>query len=65
MQLALGNVVQMRKQHPCGSDRWVIIRTGADIKIRCLGCGRVVMLDRVEFEKRVRKIWESNPENEG
>ena len=46
----------MRKTHPCGSDRWVITRTGADIKIKCEGCGRVVMLDRPEFEKRVRKI---------
>ena len=65
MQLALGDVVQMRKTHPCGSDRWVIIRTGADIKIRCQGCGRIVMLDRPEFVKRVRKILEHSPEEEG
>lgn len=58
MLLTLGDVVQMRKTHPCGSDRWVIIRTGADIKIRCQGCGRIVMLDRPEFEKRVKKIVE-------
>ncbi len=56
MQLFLGDLVQMRKTHPCGSDRWTIVRTGADIKIRCEGCGRVVMLDRPEFEKRVRKV---------
>ncbi len=62
MLLSLGDVVQMRKTHPCGSDRWVITRTGADVKIRCLGCGRVVMLDRPEFEKRVRKILEHSPE---
>ena len=64
MLLALGDVVQMRKTHPCGSDRWVIIRTGADVKIRCLGCNRVVMLDRPEFEKRVRKILEHSTEEE-
>lgn len=64
MLLALGDVVQMRKMHPCGSDRWTIIRTGADIKIRCMGCGRIVMLDRPEFEKRVRKILERGPEEE-
>lgn len=64
MLLALGDVVQMRKTHPCGSDRWVIIRTGADIKIRCMGCSRIVMLDRPEFEKRVRKILEHNSEEE-
>jgi hypothetical protein len=56
MQIALGDVVKMRKAHPCGSDQWVITRTGADVKIKCRGCGRVVMLDRVEFEKRVKKI---------
>ena len=58
MLLTLGDVVQMKKKHPCGSDKWVIIRTGADIKIRCQGCERIVMLDRPEFEKRVRKIVE-------
>lgn len=56
MRLEIGDLVQMRKAHPCGSDRWTVTRTGADIKIRCEGCGRVVMLDRVEFEKRVRKV---------
>lgn len=56
MLIALGDVVQMRKAHPCGSDRWTIIRTGADVKIRCQGCGRIVMLDRSEFEKRVKKL---------
>ena len=56
MLLSLGDIVQMRKAHPCGSDRWEIIRTGADIKIKCLGCGRIVMLDRPEFEKRVKRL---------
>ncbi len=63
MQIALGDVVQMRKAHPCGSDKWTIIRTGADVKIRCHGCGRAVMLDRAEFEKRVKKIVEHAGEN--
>lgn len=56
MRLEVGDLVQMRKTHPCGSDKWVVTRTGADVKIRCEGCGRLVMLDRVEFEKRVRKV---------
>jgi hypothetical protein len=56
MQIALGDLIKMRKAHPCGSDEWVITRTGADVKIKCRGCGRVVMLDRAEFEKRVKKI---------
>lgn len=52
----LGDTVQMRKAHPCGSDTWVVIRTGADVKIRCCGCGRIVMLDRAVFEKRMRRV---------
>ena len=52
----LGDTVKMRKKHPCGEDRWVIIRIGADVKIKCIGCGRIVMLDRAEFVKRAAKI---------
>ena len=63
MRLEIGYLVQMRKPHPCGSDKWVVTRTGADVKIRCEGCGRVVMLDRVEFEKRVRKVLTVHEEN--
>ena len=55
IELALGDLIQTRKKHPCGSDRWVVIRVGADIKIRCKGCGRLVMLERPEFEKRMKK----------
>lgn len=59
MLIQLGDLVQMRKTHPCGSDRWTITRTGADVKMRCEGCGRIVMLNRPEFEKRVRRILQS------
>ena len=45
-EIRLGDVIQTRKAHPCGSDRWQVIRIGADIKIKCLGCGRVVMMER-------------------
>lgn len=54
----LQDVVQMRKAHPCGSDKFVVIRVGADIKIKCTGCGRIIMMDRAEFEKRVRRLME-------
>ena len=56
MLLYLGDKVQMRKSHPCGSDTWIITRVGADIKMKCEGCAHVVMLDRETFEKRVKKI---------
>ncbi|MDD4075218.1 MAG: DUF951 domain-containing protein [Eubacteriales bacterium] len=53
---ALGDKVVMRKPHACGANEWQIIRTGADVKIKCLQCGRIVMLDRAEFVKRAKKI---------
>lgn len=56
MDIRLNDQVKMRKPHPCGSDVWTVIRVGADIKIRCQGCGRIVMLDRCVFEKRLKKI---------
>lgn len=56
MPIEIGDVVQMRKAHPCGGDRWTITRVGADVKLRCLTCGRVVMLNRPDFEKRMKKI---------
>ena len=55
-ELLLGDLVQMRKTHPCGSDKWTVIRVGADIKIRCQGCSRIVMMDRADFMKRMKKI---------
>ena len=61
---ALGDGAVMKKPHACGTKEWTIIRTGADIKIRCQGCERIVMLDRPEFEKRVRKIVEHASQEE-
>lgn len=54
-EIRLGDIVQMRKTHPCGSDRWTVIRIGADIKIKCLGCDRIVMMERADFVKRRKK----------
>ena len=53
---SLGDTVQMKKPHACGSNAWEITRVGADIKIRCLTCGRVVMLDRQDFMRSGKKI---------
>ena len=55
-EIRLGDVVQTRKKHPCGSDQWTVIRIGADIKIRCHGCGRIVMLDRDSFLRRRKAV---------
>ncbi len=46
----------MKKQHPCGSKEFEVIRLGADIKIKCVGCGRIVMLPRVKFQKEAKKV---------
>ena len=46
----------MRKPHPCGSNEFTVTRTGADIRIKCAGCGREVMLDRVRLEKNIKKV---------
>lgn len=59
MLLNVGDIVKMRKAHPCGNDLWVITYVGADIKMRCQKCARIVMLDRPTFEKRMKKIVES------
>ena len=56
LELFIDDVVQLRKGHPCGSDRWRIVRLGADIGLRCLGCERKVLLPRRELEKRIKRF---------
>ena len=65
MLLHVGDLVRMRKAHPCGNDVWTVTYVGADIKMRCEKCQRVVMLERPVFEKRVRKLLRSAEEREG
>jgi len=62
MLLHVGDIVKMRKAHPCGNDLWKITYVGADIKIRCEKCERIVMLERPVFEKRLKKIVQSASE---
>ena len=52
----LNDIVIMKKPHPCGTNNWEIIRIGADIKIKCLNCGRSIMMPRIEFNKKLKKI---------
>ena len=56
--VVIGMRVRLRKPHPCGGDEWSVTRTGADVGLVCLGCGRRVMLEREEFERRVKQIVE-------
>ena len=58
MLLNVGDLVKMRKAHPCGNDVWRITFVGSDIKMRCEKCQRIVMLERPVFEKRLKKVVE-------
>ncbi len=55
-EYGMHDVVQMKKPHPCGENAWKVIRLGADIRIKCQGCGQSVMMPRREFEKKMKKV---------
>ena len=59
--LRLGDLVRMRKVHPCGSFDWEVVRVGADIRVRCLRCDRRVMMSRSALEKRTKTVESSGP----
>ena len=52
----VGNIVMMKKGHPCGENSWEIVRVGADIKIKCTKCDRIIMMPRIEFNKKMKKV---------
>ena len=56
MDIQLNDILTMKKAHPCGSKDWLVLRIGADFKLRCLGCGREIMGARSKFEKQIRSI---------
>lgn len=64
LKFDVGDIVSLKKAHPCGENKWEIMRTGVDFRLKCLGCERQIWISRIEFERRVRKIlkdgkWES------
>lgn len=59
----IGTTLIMKKPHPCGENLWEVIRLGADIKIKCLKCNHVVMIPRVEFNKKIKKIISFDGDN--
>ncbi len=64
MDINLGDVVRLRKKHPCGSDEWQVVGLGVDIRIKCLKCQRHILLERSLFERRVRALVpESKPKS--
>lgn len=56
MDLQLHDILELKKDHPCGSRRWLVLRTGMDFRLRCTGCGHEVMLPRSKAEKNIRQI---------
>ena len=56
MDIHVGDVMELKKQHPCGSREWQVLRVGMDFKLKCAGCGHELMLPRSKAEKSVKKI---------
>ena len=56
MDIQIGDILTLKKKHPCGSNTWRILRVGADFKLKCLGCGHEVMKPRGKIEKSVKEI---------
>lgn len=58
MDIHVGDIITLKKSHPCGSYDWEVLRTGIDFRIKCIGCGHMIMIPRVKLEKNVKKISE-------
>lgn len=52
----MGDILKLKKQHPCGSKNWEVLRTGADLRLKCEGCGHQIMLPRRQVEKNIKEI---------
>lgn len=62
-EYTLGDKVILKKGHPCGTNNWEIVKLGADIKLKCTGCGRLIFIPRIEFNKKIKKIIEKENNN--
>ena len=56
MDIHVGDVLELKKEHPCGSRRWLVLRVGMDFKLRCEGCGHELMLPRSKAEKSIKRV---------
>ena len=56
MEILVGDILEMKKAHPCGEKRWLVERIGADFRLKCIGCGHELMTPRFKAEKNIRKI---------
>ena len=62
MDVRVGDVLELKKEHPCGSKCWQVLRVGMDFKLRCQGCGHELMIPRSKAEKNIRKILRTGEE---
>lgn len=60
MDIILNDILVMKKAHPCGEKRWQVLRTGADLRLKCMGCGHEVMTPRFKVEKNIRQVLRSD-----
>ena len=60
MDIQVGDVITMKKQHPCGSREWEVVRIGADFRLKCQGCGHQIMIARPQAEKNIRQVKRSH-----
>ena len=52
----IDDILEFKKNHPCGSNQWKVVRTGVDMKLECMGCKRIIIIPRVDLNKKVKKI---------
>ena len=57
MDVQVGDVLEMKKPHPCGNYRFSVLRIGMDFRLKCEGCGREMLLQRIKTERHIKKIW--------
>lgn len=66
MDIRLKDILVMKKPHPCGEKKWLVLRTGADFRLRCMGCGHEVMIPRIKAEKNIKQVLrESSTDSSG
>ena len=56
VDIQINDILTMKKAHPCGEKRWLVLRTGADLRLRCMGCGHEIMIPRFKAEKNIRNV---------
>lgn len=60
MDISVGDILKLKKSHPCGSHEWMVLRVGADFRLKCMGCGHQIMTPRKQVEKNIKQIKSDN-----